>query len=137
MNLLFYATVTNGPGKRLQRVIEGLVPRKRTETYRTIDSLARRLRRPRYDLAVVVLLAAGKQDLLDLLSIRDLLEDLRIVLLLPNRQKDTIAKGHTLRPRFLTYADSDFSDVAAVLRKMLENVYNNKKSSKKERNKGR
>ena len=135
MNLLFYATVTNGPGKRLQKVIKGLVPRNmRTENYRTINSLTHRLRRPTHDLAVAVLFAASKQDLLDILSVRDLLEDLRIVLLIPNRQKDTIAKGHTLRPRFLTYADSDFSDVAAVLRKMLENIYNNKMSGKKKRN---
>jgi len=28
-------------------------------------------------------------------------------------------KGHSLRPRFLTFVDSDFNDVAAVLKKMI------------------
>jgi hypothetical protein len=119
MNLLLYAREPRGTGKQLEKVIEELFPENNTEIYRTIDGLSDRLRRPRYDLAVVVLLAASKQDLLDLLSIRDLLDDLRLILLLPNREKDTIAKGHTLRPRFLTYADGNFLDVAAVLSKML------------------
>ena len=123
MNLLLYTTETKGNGKHLQGVIEGVVPEDKTEIYRTIDSLSHRLRRPRSDLDVAVLLAASNEDLLDLLSISALLDDLRVILLLPNREKDTIAKGHTLRPRFLTYADSNFSDVAAVLSKMLQNTH--------------
>lgn len=122
MNVLLSTTVMEGPGAQLQRVVEELVPKEKIEICRTIDSLTRRLRRPRYNLALAVLLAANREDLLDLLSIRDLLDGIRIILLLPDRDMDTIAKGHTLRPRFLTYADSDFLDVAAVLRKMLDAV---------------
>ena len=123
MNLLFYARVTDDIENRLQRMIEGLVPKDDTEIYRTIDSFANRLRQPRYNLAVAVLLAASRQDLLDLLSIRDLLDGIRIILVLPDREDGTIAKGHRLYPRFLTYADSDFLDVAAVLSKMLQNSH--------------
>ena len=122
MNLLLYATETGGIGKHIQRVIEGLVPEENTEIFRTIGSLSNRLRQPRCELAIAVLLASSSQDLLDLLSVSDLFDDLRVILLLPNREKDTIAKGHTLRPRFLTYADSNLSDVAAVLSKMLQNT---------------
>ena len=119
MNLLFYAPVTGGVGDRLQRVIEGLVPEENTEIYRTIDSLARRLCQPTYDLSIAVLLADSRDALSDILSIRGLLCHLRVIVILPNGQDDTIAKGHALRPRFSTYVDSDFADVAAVLGKML------------------
>ena len=122
MNLLLYATETGGIGKRIQRVIEGLVPEENTEIYRTIGSLSNRLQQPRCELAIAVLLASSIQDLLDLLSVSDLFDDLRVILLLPNREKDTIAKGHIFRPRFLTYADGDLMDVAAVLSKMLQNT---------------
>ena len=122
MNLLLYSTDKKGNGKYLQSVIEELVPENKTEIYRTIDSLSYRLRQPKYDLAVAVLLASSSEDLVELLSIRDLLDDLRIILLLPNRDKDTIKKGHTFRPRFLTYADSNLLNVAAVLSKMLRNT---------------
>ena len=122
MNILLYTTVGNVAGDRLLSVIESLVPKEDTEIYRTIDRLSHRLRRPRYNLAVAVLLVASREDLLELLSIRNLLDGIRIILVLPDREGDTIAKGHRLYPRFLTYADSDLLDVAAVMSKMLVNV---------------
>lgn len=36
--------------------------------------------------------------------------------------KKTFSRGHELRPRFLTYVQRDFSDVEAVVKKMLENI---------------
>lgn len=121
MNLLFYATVTNGPGEQLQRVIEALVPKSRIEIYRTMDSLSARLRHTRYDLDIAILLATSREDLFELVSIRDLLDDLRIILVVPDREDETIAKGHELRPRFMTYIGGEFLDVAGVLGKMLRN----------------
>jgi len=88
---------------------------------RSIESLSHWLRQPADDLPIAaVLLAARSEDLSDLLSIRDLLRDVRIILILPDREANTIAQGHTLRPRFLSYTDSDFTDVLAVLGKCLE-----------------
>lgn len=119
MNLILYQTTNNGPGERLLKVINTLVPEKQKEIYTTINSLAFRLRQTRYDLALAVLLTTSRKELLDILSLRDLLLDVRIILILPDREYDTVLKGHTLYPRFLSYADSDFKDVAAVLGKML------------------
>jgi hypothetical protein len=56
---------------------------------------------------IAVLLAVRCEDLLALFSILDLLCDFRLILILPDRKKDTIAKGHTLAPVFLSYVDSD------------------------------
>ena len=47
---------------------------------------------------------------------------LRLILILPDREKGTISKGHLFRPRYLTYADGDFLDVAAVLAKMIDHA---------------
>jgi hypothetical protein len=123
MNILVYIGRNNAAGKRLQCKIEPLVSKNQTEICRTIDGLSRRLRQPRYNLAVAVLLATSRRDLLELFSIRDLLWDIRVILVLPDMEDDAVAKGHTLRPRFLTYADSDLSDVAAVLSNMLRNSH--------------
>ncbi len=122
MNLIFYANGKNGAGERLRVLIEAQIPKRRIKIYRTIKGLSRRLRRPRYDVAITVLFASGREDLQDLFSIRDLLWDLRIILILPDGEADTIAKGHKLFPRFLSYADGNFEDVAAVLEKMLKLV---------------
>lgn len=52
-------------------------------------------------------------------SLRTLLLDLRLILVLPFRDVDTVAWAHTLGPRFIAYADSGADPIAAVLAKML------------------
>jgi hypothetical protein len=120
IRLLLYAPVSEGVGEQLQKMIEELVSENNVEIYRSIESLAHRLRQPKNDLPVAVLHAARRKDLSDIVSIRGLLRDVRIILVLPDRDENTIAQGHTLRPRFLSYTDSDFADISAVLEKCLE-----------------
>ncbi|MEW6379371.1 MAG: hypothetical protein AB1611_07165 [bacterium] len=120
MKLLYYATSIEGAGERLQKIIEALIPEEKREVYRTIGHLSHRLRQPMINHSVVVLLAATREDLSDILSIRDLFGDLRLIVILPDHESKTIAIGHSLRPRFLSTIDSDFSEVAAVLDKIFE-----------------
>jgi hypothetical protein len=130
VSVLFYSKATKGAGKRGQKIIEAQVPGEQIEIYRTIERLSNRLHQPTYNLDITILLAASKVDLFDLLSIQDLLTDIRIILILPDRESDTISKGHKLYPRFVSYADGDLKDVAAVLSKMLGNLYPDKKNIK-------
>ena len=122
MDILVYAKTTEDPGLRIQRLIETLVPREEIEIYETIDSLSCRLHQPIFDLDIAVLLATTKEELEDILSLRDLLSDVRSILVLPDREEETNAKGHMLRPRFITYADDNFIELAAVLTKVLEHT---------------
>ncbi|MCP4576752.1 MAG: hypothetical protein GY846_10765 [Deltaproteobacteria bacterium] len=121
MKLISYLPLENRVAERLQEVLEATVLTDEIEIYRTIESLAGRLRQPGTDQMIAVLLAAAGKDLSDILSIRELFEDIKIILILPDGERSTISGGHKLYPRFVCCADSDFSDVAAVLGKMLEN----------------
>jgi hypothetical protein len=62
MNLILYANGSNGAGERLQNAIESIVPEDQTEIYRTTISLYQRLRKPKFDVAVAVLLATTSLD---------------------------------------------------------------------------
>ena len=109
-------------------MIEDVVPNENTEIYSTIDTLGQRLHQPSYNIAVAVLLISGREELRDVLSIRHLFDNIKIILILPDRKNKTIVIGHKLRPRFLSYTDGDFKDVAAVLKKMLTVLdFNNEK----------
>ncbi len=121
MKVLFYAAETIEAGMRLQTVIEARVPADTLEVCHHIDSVSRWFYRPHpgNELIVVVLLAAGKQDLQSILSLRDLLKDVRILMVLTDREKETIAMAHQLRPRFIGYVDNDFFGIGDVLEKML------------------
>lgn len=118
MDILLYSPYTNGIAERLQQAVGELVPEEKIGICRTINSLSNHFRQP-LGPRVVILLTDDESDLSELVSIRDLLWDVRIILILPDRKEGTIAKGHTLRPRFLSYADSDPVEVVTVLGKML------------------
>ena len=119
-DVILYSMFIEGTGEQLRKMIENVVPNENTEIYSTIDTLGKRLRRPSYDIAVAVLLISGREELRDVLSIRHLFDNIKIILILPDRKNETIVLGHKLRPRFLSYTDSDFIDVAVVLENMLK-----------------
>ncbi|MFC1811333.1 hypothetical protein ACFL03_01430 [Thermodesulfobacteriota bacterium] len=129
MKLLLYAEETNRAGLRLQRMLEIFEMGIDIKVYRTIDSLAHGLLQPdiSYDGTIAVLLAHSKKELQSLLSIRDLITDVRVIMVLPDREDDTIKKGFLLYPRLVTYVDGDFVLIAAVLKKMIARINSNKK----------
>ncbi len=126
MNILFYGPETSSIAAMLQSVVEAetTMPGKsiRVEASRSISDLTHRLLHRRRELALGVILAENEEELSRLVSIKDLFFDLRIILILPDNEAGTIAKGHSLRPRFLAYMDRDPSPVGAVVRKMLKGV---------------
>jgi len=119
-DIILYSMFIEGTGGQLRKMIEHVVPNENTEMYSTIDTLGKRLRRPSYNIAVAVLLISSSEELRNVLSIRHLFDNIKIILILPDRKNETIVIGHKLRPRFLSYTDSDFIDVAVVLENMLK-----------------
>ena len=123
MDILLYTTKGNRAGTYLRRVIESLVFEGKTEAYDSIEAFGIRLGQTLYEEAIAVLLAGNREELLKILSIGDLLNDIPIILIIPDQDKDTVHTAHTFTPRFLSQTDSDFKDVAAVLKKMLANKH--------------
>jgi hypothetical protein len=122
MALIIYSSKTEDAGERLLSVIGLLIPENKLEVYRTISELSQRLRQPLFNPTIAILLATTREELQDILSIRDLLWDIKIILIVPDMNRGTVAKGHTLRPRFLCDCNSDFVDVAAVFSLMIRNL---------------
>ena len=53
-----------------------------------------------------------------MISLSNLLLDLKIVLILPDRDREIILWGHKLYPRFLTNIEDDFESLKLVIEKM-------------------
>lgn len=119
MDFLFFASANHDVTRRLQEIMETVVPKENRVTYQDIQALSQRLCEPAEGQRIVLLLASSQQDLSLIQSIRSLLSDESIIIVLPDREADTIAMGHRLHPRFLTYRDSDFTELAGVLAKMV------------------
>ena len=58
--------------------------------------------------------------MVSLQNLRRILGDFRTIGIVPNQEPSTVALAHQLRPRFLTYANSAFVDLVAVLQKIIE-----------------
>jgi len=120
MKLFLYTTASQGVAEQVRTVLQSSVPEGGIEVYRTINDLSRRLRLPKDDATIVVLLLASREDVLDLLAIRHLFRNVRIILVVPDLEDETIALAHRLRPRYLSYIDGNFMGLSTVVNKMFE-----------------
>jgi hypothetical protein len=114
-----------GDGKsecsRLQEVLKPVVAKRPLEVFTKFEDFALRVRRFPINIDVAVLSVQNDYQLTALLSLADYLDSVRIILILPYRSHHLTGKGHLLYPRFVTFNDDNYSDVAAVLSKMLRN----------------
>jgi hypothetical protein len=115
MQVLFYAK--DKDENPVFNAVENLFPG--VEAYGAIGDFSGRFRYPLDHLTIAVLVAATGSELMEISALRNLLSDVRVILILPNRDAETVHAGHALHPRFMSYIDSDVSIVTSVLRKML------------------
>jgi hypothetical protein len=122
LHVIFYAAVKNRRETRILNQIEAVMPTESIMICRSTQELSRYLMRPLNEVLAVVLLVADKEDLAEILSLRDVLHETRVILLLPDSENETTVKAHRLRPRLLTFADDDSGAVAAVLGRIMRKV---------------
>lgn len=127
--MMLYSSSKSPLVLRLQDIMETRVKDRNLLFCHTFSDLFHRLHKPHLDLKLVVLIASNTDELHEILSLKNFLVDLRVVLILPDRDQKTVAKAHILSPRFLAYTDSDFEQVEAVIEKMVD-VLNSPISSK-------
>ena len=120
MLLIFYEKASDGISEQLKGMMKPLIGEDRIKVYHTISILSKRLARPIDGKVIMVLVAADRNDLLDIYAIRELFGIIRIIIILPDREDESVRMGYQLQPRILTYMNEELSEVYSVLRKMLK-----------------
>jgi hypothetical protein len=120
LKVLFYSASLRGIGKRSFRIIRSHIPQDRIEICRSITALDSRLHKPLGGLTIALFHIHSAEELDELIARRDLLADFRTILVLPDSEEGTTARGHLLRPRFVVYGDGDLPDASVILGKMLQ-----------------
>ena len=117
MQLLIYAAPFNSTGRNLQERILAMAPDAQSTFCTSLKALERYLRKPTGASPIGILIPSDDGDLAALIGMRHLLSDMRLILILPRHYTLEIPQisAHMLRPRFVSYADGDPSDVTAVL----------------------
>ena len=63
-------------------------------------------------------MAHTQKQLQSLVKMKELLEDIRIILILPEQSNESASIVWKLYPRFISYMNGNFADIEAVLGKM-------------------
>lgn len=123
------------PGKatgsrRVERILELLCPDKRYEVFQEIPVFEKYIRSYLSHEHLIILRAEKKQHLRQFVALEELLIGHRIILILPDNDQETLARGHSLRPRFITYRDADFREIAFVLSNILRPEDHNRNTTR-------
>jgi hypothetical protein len=116
---ILYARDRNRCGMAIREMMTDLVPKGKIEVYNSIPGLTAKLRTPQRESTIAVLFVADGEDLESILAVQSFFGNTPIVLILPDRKADTIMKGHSMHPRYLSFKDNRLEDVRAVLARMI------------------
>jgi hypothetical protein len=119
MSVLYYNQICHDTGERLQKTLEAEISTEKIEIFQSIEELSKRLSKTKRGQGIAILIISAMTEFYELYSFKSLLNDIRIILILPERSSEIITAGYKLRPRFISYMDSDFKAVASVLKRML------------------
>ena len=120
MIILFYASDTHPRKSHLRMLHREIAAGYRSEYCTRRHELKRILGLPfPHKPSIAVLGVENHEELRDLIAVRPLFDDMRLILILPDRKKETLAQGHRLYPRFISHAGCEPADVGEVLAKMI------------------
>ena len=120
MKMLYFSSLSPDSLQQLDEMIETYVPDHALETFKDIENFKERISQPSNSVSVVVV-AAEKEALKKLQVLQDQLNKLRLVVILPNKDQETVALCSKFKPRFLSYTSGNFSVVRTVLKKIFSN----------------
>ena len=117
--VFLYSSAGNDFFCTLKHRLNGGVSSGRLESYTRLDDLFHRLRQPRMNLEIGVFAITDPAELEGLLTVRELLTDMRLLLALADDDPQTLFKAHALAPRFITFLDNGIAPLVSVVKRMM------------------
>ena len=118
MNVFFYAVSSSSTSKDcLERVLSFSALKEMTVLSGQslfLSPLSLKLRSG----DLIILFAADKEELNELVALQHDFKDFRIILILENSDNATVRKAHLLQPSFITFAEERSDSLEAVVSKM-------------------
>jgi len=120
MSVLLYLPKKEKTEDELLRIIQEAIPDQVIEICSSIGGLSDKLHQPVPDVSVAVLYVKNRAELMEIIYFNDLLDELKVVLVLPDSDLDVLEKAYILCPRFIAVAENDFKHLGSVLKKMTD-----------------
>jgi hypothetical protein len=115
MTILVYSAQKDSDEQRLLQRISFT----HVDLCRSIDQLKSCLNVPREMRKIVILVISDHDEMIRISKLIESYPDLLMIVILNQDLFATARDVHKLRPRYITYKDGDFQDVAAVLSRII------------------
>lgn len=119
LSIIFYSAIYNKSINDLLDIIFKMW--KMTETYDSFHEFLARLRQSIYDIIGVIIVIQNISELDEIIFYEDLIRNLPVILVLPDKEKTTKSKGHLIRPKLISYVGGNNTDVMYVLKGIINN----------------
>ncbi|MEM3402511.1 MAG: hypothetical protein QXH08_04735 [Candidatus Hadarchaeales archaeon] len=96
------------------------LPKGGFEIIPTLERLERAVRKPGHSPLVILGVISSKDELRKLAQMGPLLEDERILLLLPDGDQETLSLAHKCGPRFVTWGPRAIFEIQEILKRIIE-----------------
>ncbi len=118
MKTVLYINGVDDVGKRLVNIIHSKVPEMQAKICNSIEHISQILRQPLNNVSIMVLLVSSRDELIQFNLMNPLFDNIKVILILTDRQKELLELGHKLKPSFISDVNSDLQDVVSVLRQI-------------------
>jgi hypothetical protein len=122
MKIVLFAEDVQEMGNELEGLIYDELPQTQVEKINSTLYLKEKLCRPLNRISVIVVFVNCESDIDRLMTLRPLFDGIRLILVLPGGENKLTSLGLGLNPCFVSYSDSDPSDIALVLKKIDQQV---------------
>jgi hypothetical protein len=129
VSIIYYNSMNNDAGRRLQKILERELSGKKIESYQSIDELSTRLHQLHLENNIAILFINVLAEIYQIFSIKKSLNNIRIILILSDSSPEIVSESYKLHPRFISHGDSDFNDVVIVLKRMIKLMEKNETPS--------
>jgi hypothetical protein len=116
MHIQLFISEDTQEGDRLLGVLRAAMPGVPLIQYHDTEAIGRVMPTAYNEKIVAVIMVAERETLASLARRNKMWDRLKTILVLPDSEPETVTLGHVLRPTYMTFTNSDFSDVAAVLK---------------------
>ncbi len=119
IKIILYRKEKDAYSTELEKLIRSDLPELNINEFNSIDRLSQFLRQPLQNVFIAVLIPSSGAELADFIGMATLFDNVRVILILPDRSADTRALGLTLSISFISYVDNSVKDVLSVLQHII------------------
>lgn len=118
MKTIFYSNDINEIRMKLDDSTYDQIQDINVEIVGSLEDLTKQMSQPLNHVSVIVAWIHKKTELKSMVALLPLIENSRVILVLPDREQQTMSIGVKLKPSFISYRDNNFEDIITVLKKI-------------------